>query len=363
MSDNKITESNFIRIPIFGLAGFFVFIIFLWLFLKPSLSQYPNLDSCFTTSVFKINLCPDDPKYVGVNSVSKILIHSILISEDDGFYSHKGVDWNEFKKSLDKNLRLMKFARGGSTITQQLVKNIYLSHDKSIIRKFKEILLAQQMEDKYSKSIILEKYLNIIELGKNVYGVKSAAYTYFKKHPSNLNILESVYLTTLLPNPRSYSSSFYSKKLPSWQRKRISLLLDRLLQRKRISNELHQIAKSKIDLFPWENIDLNESQKVDDDGLYFLNDKSIYLNPEEPSSPEAIESDPSESEENDPNSLNNVESDKDFGPTNNNNPNQEDPKTQYEEPAAPSENQDSSDPPETQDTPSAETEGDPEEVL
>jgi monofunctional glycosyltransferase len=241
-----------------------------WIF-KPNISQYPNLTSCFNTSIFKINLCPSNPNYSSIKNISKYFIHSVLISEDDSFYIHQGIDWNEFKKSFIQNLKLKRFARGGSTITQQLVKNVYLSKNKSILRKFKEILLAQQVEDNYSKSVILEKYLNVIELGNNIYGIKQASRVYFEKAPSQLNLLESIYLTTLLPNPKLYSQSFYQKKLPEWQRERIATLLQRLLRRKRISYELYASAKSKINLFPWKNIDLFETQKPEDDNLDFLN--------------------------------------------------------------------------------------------
>ncbi len=244
---------------------------------KPSLSQYPKLDSCFTTSVFKINLCPSDSKYVKANQVSKILIHSILISEDDSFYFHQGIDWNEFQKSFLQNWRSGKFVRGGSTVTQQLVKNIYLTPEKSLVRKFKEIFLAQQVEEKYAKAVILEKYLNIIEFGYQIYGIKSASNYYFNKSPSQLNILESLYLTMLMPNPKNYSSSFKNGRLTPFQRDRIETLLKRLLRRKRISLDLYNSAKANINLFPWKNLDLNESQKIEDNDLDFINDKRIYL--------------------------------------------------------------------------------------
>lgn len=238
---------------------------------KPNLSQYPALNSCFSSTVHKVLLCNTNPKYANLNQISNFFIHSVLISEDDSFYMHQGIDWREFKKSFVQNLKLKRFARGGSTITQQLVKNAYLTQNKSILRKFKEILLAQQVERKYPKSIILEKYLNVIELGTNIYGVKSAASFYFNKSPSNLNILEATYLTTLLPNPKIYSKSFFNKQLPGWQSERIEVLLKRLLRRQRISENLYQAALSKIHMFPWTNIDLMETDTLENDNLDFLN--------------------------------------------------------------------------------------------
>jgi monofunctional biosynthetic peptidoglycan transglycosylase len=256
---------------LFVFAGLIVVYYSARIIFKPNLSQYPALNSCFSSTVHKVLLCNTSPKYVNLKQIANSFIHSVLISEDDSFYIHQGVDWREFKKSFIQNWKLKRFARGGSTITQQLVKNAYLSQNKSILRKFKEILLAQQVETKYPKSVILEKYLNVIELGTDIYGVKSAASFYFSKSPSNLNILEATYLTTLLPNPKLYSKSFFNKQLPGWQSERIEILLKRLLRRQRISENLYQAALSKIHMFPWTNIDLMETDRLDNDNLDFLN--------------------------------------------------------------------------------------------
>lgn len=261
----------------------FAFIVTVYILINyvfvPNLSRYPNLSACFKTTVHKINLCSANPNYTNLDHISKYFIHSTLISEDDSFYLHKGIDWNEFKKSFQQNLKLMKFARGGSTITQQLVKNAYLTQSKSIFRKFKEILLAQQVEETYPKAIILEKYLNVIELGNGIYGVKPAARKYFGKSPSELNLLEAVYLTTLLPNPKVYSQSIAKGKLPSWQSQRIETLLYRLLKRQRISEDLYNVAKSNINNFPWKGVDLIETKDIENDNLDFLhNSKDEYFN-------------------------------------------------------------------------------------
>lgn len=284
MTRKRVDEEN--EFPFLNYAKYiFIFIFFLFItynlakiIFKPNLDQYPALNTCFVTTVHKIKLCNASPNYSNLGSISNYFIHSVLISEDDSFYLHKGIDWTEFKRSFVQNLKLKRFARGGSTITQQLVKNSYLTQNKSILRKFKEILLAQQIEEKYSKAVILEKYLNVIELGNDIYGVKQASRAFFGKSPSQLNILEAVYLTTLLPNPKVYSSSLYKGQLPGWQRSRIETLLHRLLRRKRISEDLYNVAKSKIDLFPWKGIELYETQETEKDNLDFL-DNSDELEP------------------------------------------------------------------------------------
>lgn len=260
--------------------GLLIALYFLTAFIfTPKLSRYPDLASCFTTSVHKILLCSNNKNYTQLDHISKYFIHSTLISEDDSFYLHKGIDWNEFKKSFKQNLKVKRFARGGSTITQQLVKNAYLTQSKSIFRKIREIFLAQQVEEKYSKAVILEKYLNVIELGIDIYGVKQASLKYFGKSPSQLNLLESVYLTTLLPNPKVYSQSIYKGQLPLWQSQRIETLLYRLLKRKRISEDLYNLAKDNISHFPWKGLDLNETKEIEDDNLDFLDNLNENYSP------------------------------------------------------------------------------------
>lgn len=201
------------------------------------------------------------------------------MSEDDKFFNHSGVDWDEFKKSLKKNLQAGKFARGGSTITQQLIKNIYLKKEKSISRKIQEFQLARQLESQFSKALILEKYLNIIELGDNIFGVKQAASKYFNKLPSEINYLEGLYLATLLPSPIKYSASFKKRKLSPWQKERMKTHLKRLLKRKLFTEEEYKNYLLDLDLFPW---DISEKQMdreflddvLDDDNNQSLDNKS-----------------------------------------------------------------------------------------
>lgn len=218
----------------------------------PDLKNYPALDSCFNTSVFKIQLCSKNPNYVLLGHISEELVRAIVMSEDDKFFNHHGVDWVELKNSLNKNLSEKRFARGGSTITQQLVKNAYLYHEKSLVRKLKEFLLARAIEKKYPKSIILEKYLNLIELGKDIYGVKRASQFYFKKSVSDLNLLESLYLVTLIPNPKRLSKSFFDKKLTSGQIKKMKSLLKNFRRRGFIDDDQKNKFETYLAAFPWE---------------------------------------------------------------------------------------------------------------
>jgi monofunctional biosynthetic peptidoglycan transglycosylase len=136
-------------------------------------------------------------------AISDPLKKAILISEDAGFFSHKGVDVNELKEAIKTDWETMSFKRGGSTITMQLAKNLYLNPSKNPLRKAQEIVIAWQLEQALSKRRIFEIYLNVAEFGRNIYGVEAAARHYFDKSAAALDPLEAATLAALLPSPRS----------------------------------------------------------------------------------------------------------------------------------------------------------------
>ena len=114
------------------------------------------------------------------------LKRAVLVAEDGAFWKHEGIDFDQLKESMEINLERMEFARGGSTITQQLAKNLYLSPSKNPIRKVREFLIARRLEAELSKQRILELYLNVIEWGDGIYGAEAAARTYFHKSAAEL---------------------------------------------------------------------------------------------------------------------------------------------------------------------------------
>src|ERR1043166_936911 len=138
-------------------------------------------------------------------AISEHLKKAILVSEDASFFSHKGVDVIELKEALKKDWETGQFKRGGSTITMQLAKNLYLNPSKNPLRKAKEIAIAWQLENALSKRRIFEIYLNIVELGPGIYGVEAASRHYFGKPATSLTPLEAATLAALLP------SSLHSK--------------------------------------------------------------------------------------------------------------------------------------------------------
>jgi len=141
--------------------------------------------------------------WVSYGAISEHIKKAVLISEDAGFYSHRGVDVNELKAAFKKDLETLSFSRGGSTITMQLAKNLYLSPSKNPLRKLKEIIIAHQLEHALPKRRIFEVYLNVVELGHNIYGVEAAARHYFGKSAGAVDLIEAATLAALLPSPRN----------------------------------------------------------------------------------------------------------------------------------------------------------------
>jgi monofunctional glycosyltransferase len=156
-------------------------------------------------------------RWVGYGRISQNLVRAVLVAEDSAFWTHDGVDLKQLKESMEINLERMEFARGASTITQQLAKNLYLSPSKNPIRKARELLIARRLEAELSKQRILEIYLNVIEWGNGIYGAEAAARTYFGKSAAELTPQESALLAASIRNPRVYSPARPTARLRGWQ--------------------------------------------------------------------------------------------------------------------------------------------------
>ena len=192
---------------------------------------------------------------------------AIMISEDWAFYNHEGVDLNQIKETVMGNIRQKKRIRGASTITQQLVKNLFLSKEKTLTRKFNEIIIALYLESVVSKQKILETYLNVIEYGKNLYGINKAAYFYFQKSFSELNPKEAAFLAMLLPNPKKYSSSYFRKELTPYAKKIIKNILTKLTTVRAIDQDQRDFYL--LQEFDWEITQpaINPSEQVVEEEL------------------------------------------------------------------------------------------------
>ena len=143
--------------------------------------------------------------WTGWDGISDNLKHAVLVAEDDNFYRHNGVDWESTRKALETDWEKKRFAKGGSTITQQLARNLYLSPSKNPLRKIKELLIARRLEKTLGKRRIFEIYLNVAEWGRGIYGAEAAARAYVDKSAADLSPEEAAALAAALPSPRRYS--------------------------------------------------------------------------------------------------------------------------------------------------------------
>lgn len=146
---------------------------------------------------------PGTSDWTPISEMSPYVELGVRLFEDPGFRKHGGIIFQALEGSLRDNLVFGKFIRGGSTITMQLAKNLWLNRNKNIARKLQELVLAKWLEQSLSKDQIIETYLNIIEYGPNLYGIGPASYYYFKKEPYQLSLSQSMFLASILPNPKS----------------------------------------------------------------------------------------------------------------------------------------------------------------
>ena len=145
-----------------------------------------------------------DQRWIPYQRISPLLRRAVLIAEDDAFFSHGGLDWNEIGASMRRNVEAGRIVRGGSTITQQLARNLYLGNQRTVTRKLREILLAGRIERTLSKRRILELYLNLIEWGDGIYGIEAAAQRHFGVSATQLDARQSALLAAVIINPRRY---------------------------------------------------------------------------------------------------------------------------------------------------------------
>ena len=154
---------------------------------------------------------PENPDFVSLSNISPNIRNAVLTAEDYNFFTHKGFNEKAFRVSIATNFKTRKFKRGASTISMQLVKNVFLNRNKTLSRKVEEILIVWLIENQrlVSKERMYEVYLNIIEWGRDIYGIGEAARYYFAKHPSQLDIGESIFLAYVVPSPKRALNHFH----------------------------------------------------------------------------------------------------------------------------------------------------------
>jgi monofunctional biosynthetic peptidoglycan transglycosylase len=162
--------------------------------------------------------------WVPVSRISRHLVHAVLAAEDQKFFGHEGVDWDAVKESVEANRKAGRFARGGSTITQQLAKNLYFGTSKTPQRKLRELIVSRWLEQELTKRRILELYLNVIEWGDGIYGAEAAARAWAGKSAAVLEPAEAAQLAAMIPNPRRINPRVNAARLARAQRRVLWLM-------------------------------------------------------------------------------------------------------------------------------------------
>ena len=182
---------------------------------------------------------PANPSFRPFNAVSRYLPLAIMQSEDAGFFYHNGFIPSAIRESLIQDIKERRFARGGSTLSMQLVKNVFLSRNKTIARKLEEMLIVWLIESDHltSKERMFEVYLNIAEWGPMIYGAAEASRYYFAKEPSQLNLAECIFMASIIPKPKQVRYCFDGLRLKPYYEDFYRVILDRLVDRGLISSE------------------------------------------------------------------------------------------------------------------------------
>ncbi len=209
------------------LAFLFWFIPFVPAFNIGTINQTRYIYS--TSSSFQKLVGPGHPGWTPSQNVSKHVLAAFVCAEDGKFYEHKGLDLEAIRKSWSYNKKNKKKMRGGSTITQQVVKVGLLSYERSYVRKTREALGALLLEQSLDKNEILEWYINMVEFGDGIYGIAEASKAYFKVPPEKLTIAQAVSLALVLPAPNRWSKGLKQKNLSVFNQKRFKFILKQML--------------------------------------------------------------------------------------------------------------------------------------
>jgi len=200
-------------------------------------------------TVFEMVTGPGSPSWVALSDISPFVVAAVISHEDGGFYEHGGFAPWAIRDALVRNLQEGRYVVGASTISMQLAKNLYLQRDKTLSRKAQEVILTWWLENALTKEEILELYLNVIEYGPGVYGLRNAAAYYFDRPPSELSPAESAYLACMLPSPKRYHVSYERNQLTRSMKGRSRRLLEHMAKRERIGPEALAYGLSELEDF------------------------------------------------------------------------------------------------------------------
>ena len=189
---------------------------------------------------------PGTDDWVPLSRVGPFLLHAILAAEDAAFFRHHGFAPWAIEEAFRRNLAAGRFVQGASTLTMQLARNLFLHRDKTLARKAQEVVLTWWLERALTKAEILERYVNVVEFGPDVYGIGPAAAHYFGRAPSELSVAESAFLASVLPSPRRYHRSFELGRLTESMARRVGRLLRHMAERGRIDEQALQEGLAEL---------------------------------------------------------------------------------------------------------------------
>ena len=198
---------------------------------------------------FEMTTGPGTGNWTSIHVVSPFLVQAVLAHEDASFFSHGGFAPWAIRDALERNLEQGRYAVGASTITMQLAKNLFLHREKTLARKVQEVLLTWWLESALEKRDILELYLNVIEYGPGVYGIRDAAEHYFGRDPSDLSPAEAAFLANVLPSPKVYHHQYERGELSTSMRNRMQRLLRHMNARGRIDDAALEHGLAEIEAF------------------------------------------------------------------------------------------------------------------
>lgn len=188
---------------------------------------------------------PESKRWTPLDKVTPLLPIAIVAQEDGGFWTHKGISLLHLRGSLQTNVEKGRFARGGSTLTMQLARNVYLNRHKTLSRKLEEVIVAWQLEQTFTKTELMELYLNVVEFGPKLFGIGDAAGYYFAKAPADLTPVEVAFLARLLPNPRKFHDQFEKGEVEKYYASSMMRLLGLLVERGLMSRADYDAANPR----------------------------------------------------------------------------------------------------------------------
>lgn len=222
----------------------------------PALVAASRLGGAFTHRVTMrdgaqrtVDLSPDSGSFTPLDQISPYMVAAVMTTEDGGFWKHKGFITSQFQAALKRNLEAGKIRLGASTITMQMVKNVLLSHERTLSRKLQELFLTWYVEQALSKQRIMEIYLNVIEFGPGIYGITRGAAHYFGKTPAELTPPEAAYLALMLPSPVRRHVNYCEGGLTPVFQAKMKRLLAIMHSRGRLDPETYEVWKDGVIAF------------------------------------------------------------------------------------------------------------------